>query len=73
MMDKTLPRKQGEGGVEVASRGESKTHVEPYNRGSSFAPKTGESGVEVASRRESKTHVEPYSRGPSFVPKAEGR
>jgi len=40
-MDLTLPRKQGEGGVEVASRGESKTHVGPYNREPSFAPKAG--------------------------------
>jgi len=40
-MDLASPRKQGEGGVEVASRGESKTHVEPYNRGPSFAPKVG--------------------------------
>jgi len=40
MMDLTLPRKQGENGVEVASRGELKTHVEPYNREPSFAPKT---------------------------------
>jgi len=32
-------RKQGKNGVKVASRGESKIHVEPYNRWPSFAPK----------------------------------
>jgi len=49
-MDLTLPQKQGKDGVEVASRGESKTHVEPYNRGPISPRKQAESGVKVALR-----------------------
>jgi len=41
MMDLILPRKQGKNRVEVASRRESKTHVESYNHGPSFAHKAG--------------------------------
>jgi len=64
-----LSRKQGENGVEVASRRESKTHIEPYNRGPISPRKQRKGEVEVALREESKTHMEPYNYGPSFAPK----
>jgi len=40
-MDLTLPQKQGENGVKVALRAESKTHVKPYNHGPILLRKQG--------------------------------